>query len=98
MQPESVTLAADLAKVAGAGRLLDAHESYLMAVTQSLLDRAVEQGDIDPVDTAAVAHALGGLGREFARSDVVEIVASSPKEAADAISELILRGLEAGRR
>ncbi len=93
--PETVTLSADLAKVAGAGRLLSDHESYLMAVTQSLLDRAVAHGQIAPVDTAALAHVLGGLGREFARPEVSEIAEASPKETADAMSEIILRGLRA---
>ena len=93
VQPEALALSADLAKVAGAGRLFDAHESYLTAVTQSLLDRAVAEGEIAPVDTAAVAHVLAGLGREFARPEVAEIAQASPKETADAISEVILQGL-----
>lgn len=96
VQPESAVLSADLAKVSGAGRLFDAHEGYLTAVAQNLLDRAVSDGQIARVDTAAVAHVLGGLGREFARPDVAEIVEASPKEAADKITELVLRGLMAG--
>jgi AcrR family transcriptional regulator len=95
--PEAVAMARDLARVTGGGRLFDAHEAYLAAVTQSLLDRAVEAGEIAPVDTAAVAHVLGGLGREFARPEVAEIARSSPKETADAITELILQGLRAKR-
>ena len=97
VQPESAALSADLAKVAGARRLFDTHESYLIAVAQNLLDRAVAEGQIAPVDTASVAHVLGGLGREFSRPDVAEIVQSSPKETADAVSELILQGLLAAR-
>ena len=93
VQPESTVLSADLSRVAGASRLFDAHEGYLMAVTQSLLDRAVADGEIAAVDTAAIAHVLGGLGREFARPEVAEIAAASPNETADAVSELILRGL-----
>jgi len=93
VQPEAVALSADLAKVAGVGRLFDAHEAYLITVTQSLLDRAVAERQIAPVDTASVAHVLGGLGREFARPDVAEVAEASPKATADAISELILRGL-----
>lgn len=93
VQPESVVLAEDLAKVAGAGRMFDAHEDYLTAVTQSLLDRAVAEGQIAPVDTAAVAHVLAGLGREFSQPAVAEIAEASPKQTADAISELILQGL-----
>ncbi len=97
VQPEALALSAGLAKVAGAGRLFDAHEAYLTAVTQSLLDRAVAEGEIAPVDTAAVAHVLAGLGREFARPEVAEIARVSPKETADAISEVILQGLLAKR-
>ena len=97
VQPETLALSANLAKVAGAGRLFDAHETYLTAVTQSLLDRAVDEGEIAAVDTAAVAHVLAGLGREFARPEVAEIAQASPKETADAISEVILQGLLAKR-
>lgn len=95
VQPEALAFSADLAKVAGAPRLLATHEAYVIAVTQSLLDRAVAEKQIPPVDTAAVAHVLGGLGREFARPDVAEITQASPKQTADAIAELILRGLRA---
>ena len=97
VQPEVLALSAHLVKVPGAGRVLSAHEGYVIAVTQSLLDRAVEEGQIAPVDTAAVAHVLGRLGGEFARPDVAEIAQASPKETADAISEVILRGLVAKR-
>jgi AcrR family transcriptional regulator len=97
VQPEALALSADLAKVAGAGRLFDAHETYLTAVTQSLLDKAVAEGEIAAVDTAAVAHVLAGLGREFARPEVAEIAQASPKETADTISEIILQGLLAKR-
>ncbi|UCE87107.1 MAG: TetR/AcrR family transcriptional regulator [Deltaproteobacteria bacterium] len=93
VQPESLVLSADLAKVAGSGRLFSSHEGYRIAVAQSLLDRAVAEGQIAPIDTAAVAHVLGGLGREFARPEVAEIAEASPKETADEIAELILQGL-----
>ena len=69
----------------------------MIAVTQNLLDRAVAEGHIAPLDTAAVAHVLGSLGREFARPDVAAIAQASPKETADAVSELILKGLLATR-
>jgi AcrR family transcriptional regulator len=93
VQPEAVAMSADLAKVAGAGRLMSGHEAYLIAVAQSLLDRAVSEGEIAPIDTAAVAHVLGGLGGEFARPEVAEIALASPKDTADTITELILQGL-----
>ena len=57
----------DVSRVTGSGRVVDAHETYLTAVVQSLLDRAVAEGAIAPVDSAAVAHVLGGLGRDFAK-------------------------------
>ncbi len=94
VQPETVAFSRNFADVPGAQRLLDAHEGYVIAVTRSLLDRAVEDGQISAVDTAALAHVLGGLGREFARPEVAELAAASPKATADAIADLLLRGLE----
>lgn len=93
VRPRAVTVSADVARVTGASRVVDAHEGYLTAVVQSLLDRAVAEGAIAPVDTAAVAHVLGGLGREFARPEVAEIVEATPNEAADAVTDLIIGGL-----
>ena len=95
VQPTTVAFAKDFAAVSGAKRLLDGHEDYVIAVTQSLLDRAVAEGQIGPVDTAALAHVLGGLGREFARAETAALLHSkTPKESADAITEIVLRGLE----
>ncbi len=96
VQAEAVPLSDDLARVRGAQRLLAAHEAYVIAVTRSLLDRAVAEGQIMALDTGAVAHVLGGLGREFAQPEVAKVVVESPKESADAVSEIILRGLLAG--
>ncbi len=95
VQPEALALSTDLHSVSGAPRLFDAHEGYLVSVTQSLLERAIERGEIAPVDTAAVAHVLGGLGREFAHPNVAQMTQASPKDTADAIAELILEGLRA---
>lgn len=97
VQPETVILAADLAKVTGVDRLISSHETYLIAITQNLLDRAIAEGQIAPVDSASVAHALGSLGREFARPEIAQLAEASPKETADAIAELILQGLLASR-
>lgn len=91
--PAANAFSRDFANVPGAKPMLDAHEGYVMSVTRSLLDQAVKEGDIRPVDTAAVAHVLGGLGREFSRSDVMPLVADSPKRTADELTEIILRGL-----
>ena len=97
VQPEAVTMSEDFARVAGALRLFADHEAYIVAVARSLLDRAVAEKQITPVDTAAVAHVLGSLGREFARAEVAEIARESPKRTADVITELVLQGLLAGR-
>ena len=94
VQPSTAAFSRELTAIRGAKRLLDAHEGYVIAVARSLLDRAVAEGQISPVDTASVAHVLGGLGREFARPDVAEMAGASPKATADAIAEIILCGLE----
>ncbi len=96
VQPSTESFSRDFADLPGAKQLLDAHEDYVMAVTRSLLDRAVAERQIQPLDTAAMAHLLGGLGREFARPDVIPLTAETPKRTADAITEIILRGLESG--
>jgi len=94
VQPETSSFSRDFANTPGARRLLDAHEGYVIAVTRSLLERAVDEGQALPVDTAALAHVLGGLGREFSRPELAELAAASPKATADAIADVILRGLE----
>jgi AcrR family transcriptional regulator len=96
VQPEAASVALNFARVPGAKALLDAHEAYVMAVTRSLLDRALADGEIEPVDTVSVAHILGGLGREFSRPDLRSKASESPKARADAVAEIILRGLERG--
>ncbi|HIG01668.1 MAG TPA: TetR/AcrR family transcriptional regulator [Myxococcales bacterium] len=83
-----------LVELPGAKRLFDTHENYLTGIVQSLLDRAVEQGDIAPLDTAAVAHVLAGLGQEFSRSSVHPVIEKTPKQTADDLTEIILRGLK----
>ena len=95
VQPTAASGSRDFAAVPGAQRLFDAHEDYVVAVTQSLLDCAVTEGQIRPVDTAALAHLLGGLGREFSRPDVAPLIKKSPKETAGALVRIIMRGLEA---
>jgi AcrR family transcriptional regulator len=93
VQPTAVAFSSDLVGIAGAKRLLDAHEDYVMAATRSLLDRAVAEDEIEPLDTAALAHVLGRLGREFARPELADVAEESPKATADAIADVILRGL-----
>ena len=85
--------ARDLAAVPDAQRLSDAHSDYLVAVTRRLLDLAVERGDIPDVDTGAIARVMASLGRDFARPEVITTLRSSPKDAADAVVDVTLRGL-----
>jgi len=93
VQPTTGAFVRDFAGFPGAKRLADTHAAYVIGVTQSLLDRALAEEQIRPVDTAAVAHVLGGLGGEFGRAEVSPAIAKSPKETANAITEIILRGL-----
>ena len=95
VRPTTAEFVRDFAGVPGARRLFDAHEGYVIAVARNLLERAVAEGQIEKVDTAAVAHVLGSLGREFSRPEVMPVIAGSPKETADALAEILLRGLEA---
>ena len=91
--------ARDLAAVPAARRLSDAHEGYLQAMAKGLLDLAAERGDIDAaVDTGAVARVMARLGRDFASPDILPTLRTTPKDAADAVVELMLRGLTTGRR
>jgi AcrR family transcriptional regulator len=85
--------ARDLAAVPAAKQLANEHNEYLFAVTRTLLDLAVERGDIPDVDTAAVSRVLAGLGEFFSRPDIIPTLRSSPKEAADGVVDLVLRGL-----
>lgn len=85
--------ARDMEAMSAGQRLNGEHSDYLVAVTRCLLDLAVENGDIGRVDTAAVARVIAGLGRDFARPEVISTIASSPKEAADTVVDLVLAGL-----
>ena len=92
---ESTTeeFARDLEVVPSAQKLSKNHSDYLVAITRSLLDLAVERKDIADVDTAAVARVVAGLGRDFAHVDVMKDLRSSPKAAADDMLGIIMRGL-----
>ena len=85
--------ARDLGAMAAAQRRNGEHADYVIAVTRTLLDLAVERGDIEPVDTVAVARTIANLGQDFIRADVLPTLQSSPKVAADAVVDIVLRGL-----
>jgi AcrR family transcriptional regulator len=90
------TFARDQAATPATHRLATAHSDYLVAITRALLDLAVERGDIAPTDTAAVARVVAGLGAMFALPGNLETIDSTPKEAADSMVDVILRGLTTG--
>jgi AcrR family transcriptional regulator len=85
--------ARDLAATPPAQRRNGDHADYVVAVTRTLLDLAVEQGDIDDVDTAAVARTIANLGQDFIRPEVLPTLRSTPKVAADEVVDIVLRGL-----
>ena len=87
----------DLAAMPAARRRNGDHGDYVIAVTRTLLDAAVERGDIADVDTAAVARTLAHLGQDFIQPEVIVTLRTSPKVAADAVVDIILRGLAAPR-
>ncbi|HEB88350.1 MAG TPA: TetR/AcrR family transcriptional regulator [Deltaproteobacteria bacterium] len=97
LQPTTVLFSRDFAKLPGALQLAEAHAGYIVSVTRALLDEAVASGAIAPLDTSALALVLGRLGREFARPELESLIEESPRETADAIAEIILAGLVAGR-
>ena len=91
----SEEFATDMAALAEGIALNDAHNQYLIDVTRALVDLAVQRGEVEPVDSGALARMIGGLGRDFSRPEVMGQLSSSPEEAADAMVDLVLAGLKA---
>jgi len=85
--------AADMVVIEGGPELGARHSEYLVAVTRAILDFGVDSGEICDVDTAAAARVMAGLGREFARPEVIPKLRTNPKKAADAMVEIVLAGL-----
>ena len=56
---------------------------------------AVGQGDIDPVETLVVAHAMAGISNVFIQPDVIDTLPGTPKQASDQVVDIILSGLTA---
>ncbi len=96
VQPTTAAFSRDFAKDPAARRVVGAHGAYVVAITQALLDEAVSEKEIQAMDSVALAHILGGLGAEFSKPDVDEIIHGPPKDAADFVAEIILSGLVAG--
>ena len=96
VQDTTPEFANDMASMASGLALNHAHSEYLIDVTRALFDVAVERGEIAPVDTAAVARTVAGLGAAFVQPDVMATLSSSPKDAADAMVDVMLAGLTSG--
>jgi AcrR family transcriptional regulator len=89
----TAAFAADMAALPGGQEISDAHTRYLVAITRELLDMAVERGEIEPVPTIVLAHAMAGISNVFIQPDVIDALPGTPKQAADSVVDLILRGL-----
>ena len=88
----------DMNSIPAGAALFAAHSDYLVEVTRSLLDLAAERGEIGDVDTAAVARMIANLGLDFARPQVSAQLRTSPKQAADAMVAIVVRGLGSAAR
>ncbi len=97
VQNTTEEFAHDMELLANGSALNRVHSDYLVDVTRSLLDLAVEQDEIADVDTAAVARVIAGLGRDFALADVMPTLRTTPKKAADDMVDLVLAGLRRSR-
>jgi AcrR family transcriptional regulator len=93
----SEQFARDLQEVPAATASHSGHNDYLVAVTQSLLDLAVDRGEIDPVDTYALARVMASLGWDFAEPDVLARLDRSPMDTAGQVLDVLLRGLSNDR-
>lgn len=91
----SAAFARDIRRVASAQRVADGHERYLADISIALLDAAVEQGEIAPIDTVAVAQVISQLGAIFTQSDVIARLSGTPKDATDQVMDALLAGLRA---
>jgi len=98
VQGATTAYARDLGSMASAQRRNQEHADYVVAISKTLLDWAVERGDIEPVDTAAVARTLATVGADFIRPEVMATLHSTPKQAADELVDIILRGLTSATR
>jgi AcrR family transcriptional regulator len=93
LQPKTVLFTESFGKVSGATRLAEAHTGFIVEITRALLDEAVESGEIEALDTGALAFILGRLGREFSRPELEGVALGTAQETADGIAEIILNGL-----
>ena len=95
LQPMTVAFSDDFNRIDGASGLADAHARCIVDITRALLDESVRAGEIGAVETGPIAAVLGRLGRDFSRPDLEEVAGGSPRETADALTDIFLLGLKA---
>jgi hypothetical protein len=65
-------------------------------VTRSLLEAAVEEGSVAPLDTVAAARILASIAFHLSRPDVQPTLRSTPREATGELVGLVVAGMRAG--
>ena len=58
-----------LGKINGSSEMIDYHENFITKYTEKLLVEAMSANEIQKIDPKAFAILLGGIGREFAKSN-----------------------------
>ena len=84
----------DLEKVDGADEMVDYHENFISDFTKKLLDDAIQEKEIQNIDTKAFSILLGGIGREFLKEKNRDSINSSPEDSANSITSVILNGIK----
>lgn len=97
LDPERRAFSREFADLPGGREMLAAHERYVVSVVQSLLERAVSEGQIAPCDTRSIAYLLGRLGRELVRLEDAG-ARPAPRAAVAEIVDIVLHGLVARSR
>ena len=81
-------------KVDGADEMVDYHENFISDFTKKLLDDAIQEKEIQNIDTKAFSILLGGIGREFLKEKNRDSINSSPEDSANSITSIILNGIK----
>jgi AcrR family transcriptional regulator len=84
----------DIELVPAVSTVISRHNEYVFDVTCALLELASENGEVAPIDPHALGAVMVGLGWMFTRQEVKPLLATTPKEAADTVVDIIIRGLQ----
>jgi len=86
-------LGVDIAATPQAAARTDVYVAHGVNVVHALLDFAVERGEIEPLNTGALARMLAAAARDFTRRDALRLLDASPQDAANDVIEVILEAL-----